>query len=130
MDRYRNDRKWETNWNIQQLTLEMYKVTKGLEPTATTIPFLQCSNNRHTRPQLHFPVPQINTVCCSQNSIRYLGPLSWNLIPTALSNVESFVEFKSLIKKLENIILPMWVMQRLYRSSWFCKCNSVSDIKW
>ena len=33
-----------------------------------------------------------------QNSIMYLGPLIWNLIPTALRDTEPFVEFKSLIK--------------------------------
>ena len=35
--------------NIQQLPLKMYKVTKGLVPTAISSLFLQCSNNRHTR---------------------------------------------------------------------------------
>ena len=53
-------------------------------------------NNRHTRLQSDFSVPQVNAVCFGQNSIRYLGPLIWNSIPTALRNVESFVEFKSL----------------------------------
>ena len=60
--------------------------------------FLQRSNNRHTTSQLDFSVLQVNTVCFGQNSIKYLGPLIWNSIPTALRNVESFVEFKSLIK--------------------------------
>ena len=60
--------------------------------------FLQRSNNRHTTSQLGFSVLQVNTVCFGQNSIKYLGPLIWNSISTALRNVESFVEFKSLIK--------------------------------
>ena len=76
----------------------MYKVTKSLAPTATSSLFLQCSNNRHTRSQLGFSVPQVNTIYFGQNSIRYLGPLIWYSIPTALRNVESFVEFKYLIK--------------------------------
>ena len=37
-----------------------------------------------------------------QNSVRYFGPLIWHLILNALRNVESFVEFKSLIKNWKN----------------------------
>ena len=40
--------------NIQQLTLEMYKVKKGLAPTSISTLFLQCSNSRHTRSQSDF----------------------------------------------------------------------------
>ena len=80
--------------NIQQLALEMYKVTKGLAPTAISGLFLQCSNNRHKRSQSEFSIPQVNTVYFGQNSIRFLGPLLWNSISTASRNVESFVEFK------------------------------------
>ena len=39
---------------IQQLALEMYKVAKGLAPTAISSLFLQCNNNRHTRSQSDF----------------------------------------------------------------------------
>ena len=83
---------------IRQLALEMYKVAKGLAPTAISSLFLQCSNSRHTRSQSDFWIPQVHTVYFGQNSVRYLGPLIWNSIPTALRKVESFVEFKFLIK--------------------------------
>ena len=48
--------------NIRQLALEMYKVAKGLAPTAISSLFLQCSNNRHTRSQPDFSIPQVTTV--------------------------------------------------------------------
>ena len=48
--------------NIQQLTLKMYKVTKGLAPAAISSLFLQCSNNRHTRSQSDISVPHVNTI--------------------------------------------------------------------
>ena len=69
--------------NIQQLALEMYKVTKGHAPTAVSSSFLQYSNNGHTRLQSDFSVPQVNKVYFGRNSIRYLVPLMWNSIPTA-----------------------------------------------
>ena len=43
--------------NIQQLPLEMYKVTKSLTPTAISSLFLQFNNNRHTRSQSDFLIP-------------------------------------------------------------------------
>ena len=49
--------------NIQQLALEMYKVTKGLAPAAISSWFLQCSNNSHTRSLSDLSdLPQVNTV--------------------------------------------------------------------
>ena len=93
--------------NIQQLALEMYKIAKGIATTAISSLFLQCSNNRHTtRSQSDFSIPQVNTVYFGQNSRRYLGSLIWNSIPTALRNVGSFVEFKSLIKILKALNCP------------------------
>ena len=76
----------------------MYKVANDLVTNTISSLFLQCSNNRHTRLQSDFSIPQVNTVYFGQNSTRYLGPLIWNSIPNALRNVESVVEFKSLIK--------------------------------
>ena len=56
--------------NIQQLALEMYRVTKDLGPTAISSLFLQCSNIRYTRLQSDFLVPQVYTVNFGQNSVR------------------------------------------------------------
>ena len=56
--------------NIQELALEMYRVTKDLGPTAISSLFLQCSNIRYTRLQSDFLVPQVYTVYFGQNSIR------------------------------------------------------------
>lgn len=73
--------------NIQQLALEMYKVTKGLAPTAISSLLMQFCKNRHTQSQSDFSVSQVNTICFGQNSVRYLGPLIRNSIPIALRNV-------------------------------------------
>ena len=83
---------------IEIFNLHWKCIIKFLAPTDILSLFLQRGNNRHTRSQLDFSVLQVNTVCFGKNSIKYLGPLIWNSIPTALRNVESFLEFKSLIK--------------------------------
>ena len=73
--------------NIQQLALEMYKVSKGLAPTAISSLLMQFCKNRRTQSQSDFSVSQVNTICFGQNSMRYLGPFIRNSIPTALRNV-------------------------------------------
>ena len=82
--------------NIQQLALEMLKVTKGLAPTIVSSLFLQCGV---TGTQDHNRIfsSTVNTVYFGQNSIKYLVSLIWNSIPTTLRNIESFVVFRSLI---------------------------------
>ena len=52
--------------NIQQLAMEMYKVTKDLAPTAISSLFLQCSNNRQTRSQSDFSIRQVNSLLWSK----------------------------------------------------------------
>ena len=118
-----------TEYGSQQLVLEIYKVTKGLAPTAISSLFLQFSNNRRTISQSNSSVPQVNIVYFDLNSMRYLGPLIWNSIPTASRNVKSSVEFKSLIKNWKPSKLPLQVRQRLYPSSSFFKCKLVNNIK-
>ena len=63
----------------------------------TSVLFLQ-NNNMQTWSQSEFVVPQINAMYFGQNSIRYLGPIVWNSVPLTLRNVDSFSEFKFLIK--------------------------------
>ena len=82
--------------NIQHLALEIHKVTKGLAVTGTSSLFLQFSNNRHKQSQSGFS--SIGKSLFGQSSIMYLAHLIWNSITTTLRNIESFVEFKSLIK--------------------------------
>ena len=52
--------------NIQQLALEIYKVTKGLAPAATSCSFFQRSNDRHSISQSDFSVPQVHTTYFGQ----------------------------------------------------------------
>ena len=71
-------------------------VVHGLTAKATSVLFLQ-NNNMQTWSQSEVLVPQINTVYFAQNSIRYLW-LIWNSLLLILRNVDSFSEFKFLIK--------------------------------
>ena len=67
----------------------MYKVAHALTASTVSSLFLQSSNNRHARPQSNFSMAQVSTLYFGQNTIRYLGLVLWNSIPTEkLENFE------------------------------------------
>ena len=99
--------------NIQQLATEMFKLSKGLFPeiekglfqSRYDIPY-----NLRQRSQFH--IPPIRTIFSSTESIKYLGPKIWELIPDEMKELESLWEFKRAIK-LETHILPLQTRQTI-----------------
>ena len=84
---------------IQKVALEMFKcklkesngimneVFKDREFTGPKI-----------RGQLDFYNPKINTVSYGENSLRYLGPMIWNIVPKELKVLSTIKAFKNAIK--------------------------------
>ena len=86
------------DWKVEQLAMEIYKVAYGLEwSSKSNINFFLAKNNMQTRSQSKFLLPQLNTVCFGQKSVRYLGHVIWNSLPLSLRNVDYFFEFTFLI---------------------------------
>ena len=52
----------------------------------------------YLRSQTDYQLPKINSVSYGENSVRYLGPKIWNIIPRELKCLESLDKFKSAIK--------------------------------
>ena len=50
------------------------------------------------RSQTEYQLPKINSVLYGENSLRYLGPKIWDIIPRELKSLESLGKFKSAIK--------------------------------
>ena len=83
--------------NIQSLAIEIYKVVNNVS-TGDFKNFLQLSESNSLRSQNHLVIPQVNTVLKGKNSIRYFGPVIWNLIPHEIRNLKTLNEFKEKIK--------------------------------
>ena len=85
--------------NLQLLAIEMFKVSKGICP-------INFSNIFNTRPTLNynlrqvpeFRTPQVNSVYNGTESISFLGPKIWDMVPQSLKEKESVREFKTEIK--------------------------------
>ena len=56
------------------------------------------NNTYNTHVKSDFVVPQIKIVLKGFNSIRYYGPVIWNLIPAEMKYLDSLETFKSKIR--------------------------------
>ena len=78
--------------NVQLLAIELFKHNKGLSPP----------DNEYTGPNLRsqteYQLPKMNSVLYGENSLRYLGPKIWDIIPRELKSLESLGKFKSAIQ--------------------------------
>ena len=101
------------NRNIQLLATELYKSTNGLSPQIMNDLFeKKDTNGKYLRTQDDYRVPKINTVSFGENSLRYLGPKIWEMVPEYMRDLESLEKFKSAIKT--------WIPQK-------CPCKLCKD---
>ena len=88
------------NRNIQILATEMFKIKNDMSPEIMTELFEQRNEHHYNlRNNLHFITPQIRTVYHGSESISFLGPKIWNILPDRLKNATSLEAFKIQIKK-------------------------------
>ena len=86
--------------NIQSLAIELYKSKHNLSPQIIQEIFLARNYEGPTlRSQTDFKLPKVNSVYAGTDSLRFLGPKVWDMIPSTLKNVTSLETFKREIKK-------------------------------
>ena len=86
--------------NIQKLGIEMFKVLNGENPQIVNETFRIRDETSHKLPQRScFHIPSVNTVFSGTESIRFLGPKIWELIPNDIKCLENLRDFKTAIKK-------------------------------
>ena len=79
--------------NLQKLAIEMYEVKNGLSPAIMVNLFTLKEQGNGD-----FVIPQVKTVNRGVETIRYRGPLTWNMVPEDIRNAESLSIFKNKIK--------------------------------
>ena len=85
--------------NIRQLATEMFKVSKGLCPEIVKGLF-QFRNDLpyNLRQRSQFHILFVRTVFSGTESIKFLGPKIWELMPDEIKELESLWKFKRAIK--------------------------------
>ena len=99
--------------NIQKVGIEMYKIKHRLSPIVMEQIFPDRNyNGPNTRSQNDFEIPHINSVKLGQESLRFMGPNVWEMIPVTIKNANSLSIFKNKIKS--------WTPER-------CPCRLCKD---
>ena len=85
--------------NIQKLAIEMFKFYKGLSPPIMDNVFkLKTENPYNLRQISEFSRLIVKTVYHGTESISYLGPKIWDILPDELRNMDNLESFKKNIK--------------------------------
>ena len=81
------------HYNIQTLCIELYKVYSNLSQTIFNELFVRNHSNYNLRSQSDFVIPEVKTVYERSNSLRYFGPVIWNLLPKEIKYSDSLDSF-------------------------------------
>ena len=85
--------------NVQKLAIELYKPKNGLSPIMMHDIFPDRNyNGPDIRSQKEFELPKINTVNNGQETLRFMGPKIWDIIPNSIKKASSLSIFKNKIK--------------------------------
>ena len=74
--------------NIQALAIQLYKVTKGLSPLIMSEVFILKEEQKYPTSNI-FKTRNTHTKAFGLQSLSYLGPKIWNLIPPHLKTLNS-----------------------------------------
>ena len=80
--------------NIQVLAIKMYKVINNIAPTIVSELISFSSVNYNLRKGSQFYKPSAKTVWNGQETISYLGPNIWNMMPDKIKQKSSLFVFK------------------------------------
>ena len=80
--------------NIQALAIMMYKVVNNVAPTIVSELFSYSNVNYNLRSGSPVSSTSANTVWNGQETISYLGPKIWNMVPEEMKQKSSLFAFK------------------------------------
>ena len=92
--------RYVVNIRISSFEISRYKLAKGISPTKMQEIFRFRNSSRYNlRGQNTFKFPIINHVYNGTESISYLDPKVWELVPDNLKGINSLTSFKEQVKK-------------------------------
>ena len=84
--------------NLQMLVTEMYKILNYVSPEVTKNIFKTKPNYYNTLNALIFSKRNVKTVRYGLQTMSYMGPKIWDLVPKEMKRVTTLNEFKAKIK--------------------------------
>ena len=87
------------NKNIQKLALEMYRVKHRIAPKIICELFNEANIPYNLRQDVSFRSYNVKTVLYGTETLSYLGPKIWNLVPSNIRDCATEPIFRQKIKK-------------------------------
>ena len=84
--------------NLRRLVTEMFKAKNGLLPELMNDVFEFIEKPYSLRATSHFRSKKIRTTKYGIETLSYLGPKLWNVVPNEYKTIESLEDFKAKIK--------------------------------
>ena len=84
--------------NLQALATEMFKIHRGLSPEILKETFVSKTSSYNLRRNNTFEKRKVHSVYHGTESLSFLGPKIWDLVPVELKQSETLYSFKLKIK--------------------------------
>ena len=84
--------------NLQVLVTEMFKVKLGISPVIMHDVFQNRECNYNIRNMREFKSYRVKTVHYGTESVSFLGPKLWAILPQEYKDIDNLIEFKHKIK--------------------------------
>ena len=85
--------------NIQSLAIEMFQIKHGQSPEIVSDIFTQTTQHYNFRQNRDFRIRSVKSVYHGSESISYLGPKIWEIVPAKIKETNSLNSFKIEIRK-------------------------------
>ena len=116
--------------NVQTLAIELFKIVQGTSPEIMKSVFPLKVENRYNSNQV-FETYNVRTVHNGINTISFLGPKIWSILPNDIKMITSLIDFKKKIRtwKLEKCPCHLCKTQLRWGTGWIISvCYLFSEI--
>ena len=100
--------------NIQALVIMMYKVVNNIAPTIVSDLFSFSNVNYSLRSGPQFHQPSANTVWNVQETISYLGPKIWNMVPEEMKQKYLYLLSKEELNNVSPTTVRVGYVKTIY----------------
>ena len=91
--------------NLQKLAIEMYKAKNNISRIPINDLFIQGESLALRRPT-DWVIPKVQSEKYGKETVRYMGPITWNLLPSKIRECQSLNSFKEMIIEWKPIGCP------------------------
>ena len=92
--------------NLQVLATEIFKLYRNISSHTVRQLFQLRNNDYNLRQFSQFDLPNVRCIFCGTESISFLGPKIWNILPNEFKKETSLDAFKKLIKNWQPETCP------------------------